>query len=236
VFGYRPTDKFETNYDIMRSEDRGKTFSVVLPNVFLPTGFTGVTGSSALYLGMSVAGGLYRSVDDGRSFEKLLADEILRVTCLAEHAGKLWVCANRVPNFEAIWTLKDDASGLDKVMSFDAVVAPVACTDAAANELCAVPWHDFDIEVHPKDDDAGVSPELDAGVDAAIEDQDAEAEEAEPELDADEPEEEELDAGSKARRSSSRCQFGVSRSGSREQAGLMLLGLLALAYRRARRA
>jgi BNR-Asp box repeat len=240
VFAYRATDKYETNFDILRSDDRGKNFKVVLPGVYLPTGFTAV--GNTLYLGMSFHGGLYQSHDDGLSFQQLLPEQIQRITCLAEHAGKLWLCANISPNLDAIWTLKADASGVDKVMSFDAVTAPVACSDATASELCTMPWHDFDIEVHPPPDDAGVDAGMptDASLpDAGLAEEDAGSEElpGEP-VSADggaEPEQEDGAAGPKAK-PHSRCQFGVSAPRGCSPWGPLLLAVLALSYRRRRRA
>lgn len=239
LFAYRPTDKYETNFDILRSEDRGKNFKLVLANVYLPTGFAAV--GDTLYLGMSVAAGLYQSHDDGLSFAPLLPDQIQRITCLAEHAGKLWLCANIAPNLDAIWTLNAEASGVDKVMSFDAVAAPVACTDAAASALCTTAWHDFDIEVHPPPDDAGVDAGalVDAGVgdagdaqeDAGQEQEDETLEPTEDETDSDEAEPEDGGVEVKAK-SHARCQFGVpGRSGDTAWA---LFGLALFAFARSR--
>jgi hypothetical protein len=240
VFAYRATDKYETNFDILRSDDRGKTFKVVLPNVYLPTGFTAV--GNTLYLGMSFHGGLYQSHDDGLTFAQLLPDQIQRITCLAEHAGRLWLCANISPNLDAIWLLKADSSGVDKVMSFDAVKAPVACSDASANELCAMPWHDFDIEVHPPPDDAGIDAgaQADASApDAALAQEDADSERLPDEAaraDAGAPPEQEDAAAEPQGKPHSRCQFGVSAPRASAPWGLLLLGLLVFSYRRAARA
>jgi hypothetical protein len=240
VFAYRATDKYETTFDVMRSDDRGKNFKVVLPGVYLPTGFA-VVGNS-FYIGTSFHGGFYESHDDGEHFAQLLTDQIQRVTCLAEHAGKLWMCANIAPNLDGIWVLKSDASGVDKVMSFEAVQMPVTCSDTAARTTCEQPWHDFDLEVHPPDD-AGVdaSTALDAGVaerdadivsgDTGETDTGGNAE-AEPELDAGD------DAGDgdeKPRLPPARhrraCSLGVSAHGDYAPLGLLLFGLLALSQR-----
>jgi hypothetical protein len=236
VFGYRPTDKYETSFDLVRSDDRGKNYAVVLPGVLLPTGFAGAADPSTLFVGTGGQGGLYRSRDDGLHFEPLIADQIQRVTCLAEHAGKLWLCANIAPNLDAIWTLKDDASGVDKVMSFDAVSAPIACTEADAGEVCAQPWRDFELEVHPPSDDAGLA---DAGVPADAQAAVAEEVDAggESELDAGDVQDEDQDAALAPHAAhSSRCQFGVANQPDRASSWLLLLALSALAARRVRRA
>jgi hypothetical protein len=239
VFAYRATDKYETNFDILRSEDQGKNYKVVLANAYLPTGFVAAGNPSTLYLGMAFHGGLYQSRDDGQTFQTLLPDQIQRVTCLAEHAGKLWLCANVAPNLDAIWVLKDDASGFDKVMSFDAIRKPVACSDPAAIEACAQPWRDFDLEVHPPADDGGVqdggvASDAQVAADAQAEaDAGSSSEESEPETDAGD---EERDGGHKAKGPhGSRCQFGASTNGGPELAWLVLCGLLLLARGSARR-
>ncbi len=232
LFAYRAIDKLETLFDILRSDDGGKSYKVVLANTYLPTGFA-VLGN-VFYLGASYKGAFYQSRDDGQSFTPLLSEQIQRITCLAEHAGKLWMCANIAPNLDAIWTLKEDASGVDMVMSFDEVKAPVACASAAANAQCDVAWQDFMREVH----DAGVA-------DAAVSDQDAGAPEndAAVVLDAGEPEQsdddtggehgDESDAGESAARRGDRCQFGTpTQADLAPHALALLLGLLA--YRRRR--
>lgn len=232
VFAYRATDKTETTFDLLRSEDRGKNYKVVLANTYQPTGFAALKGT--LYVGASLHDEFYQSTDDGQTFTRLLAGVVQRITCLAEHAGKLWMCANIAPNLDGIWTLKDDASGVDKVMSFEAVTAPVPCSDAAAREQCALPWHDFDLELHPPADDAGVadgglsdaaSPAQDAGVEVEEEDGSVASErdaEAEPDAELSGPQ-----------RHRDRCQFGVG--GDVGGAGWVLSSLLGLLVWRRRR-
>jgi MYXO-CTERM domain-containing protein len=151
---------------------------------------------------------------------------------LAEHAGKLWMCANISPNLDGIWTLKDDASGVDKVMSFEAVTAPVACSDSAARALCEIPWHDFNLELHPTADDAGSA---DAGaLDAATAKPDGALEEEE---DAEQDAERDADGEDEAQvtppRHGSRCQFGAT--ADVVEGGWALCSLLGLlAWRRRR--
>jgi hypothetical protein len=231
LFAYRAIDKLETTFDVLRSDDRGKSYRVVLANTYLPTGFAVVAG--VFYLGASFRGAFYQSRDDGQSFTPLLTDQIQRITCLAEHAGKLWMCANIAPNLDAIWILKDDASGVDKVMSFDAVTAPVACSSAAASAQCETAWLDFTREVHVTDDagmsDAGL-PDEDAGAapaDAAsAPEADDTGSEPSDESDADEP------AAPTAR--GGRCQFALpARMDLAAHALTLLLALLAYRRRRA---
>ena len=236
LFAYRAIDKQETTFEILRSEDRGKSYKVVLPKTYLPTGLAVVSG--VFYIGASFHGEFYRSQDDGQSFTPLLTDQIQRITCLAEHAGKLWLCANIAPNLDAIWTLKDDASGVDKVMSFEEVKAPVACGNAAANALCEAAWVDYVRELHPMDDagaaEAGVSDQ-----DAAVAESDAAVvpDQSEPsEDDAGAEPGDESDAGEPAARArrGDRCQFGTPVQADLAPGALvLLLGLLAYRRRRA---
>ena len=149
LFGYQPTDKLEITFDVLRSEDRGKTFKTVLPGVLMPTALVGAKDPSTLFLGVNGQGGLFRSLDDGLHFEPLIADQIQRITCLAAHGEKLWLCANIAPNLDAIWTLNESATGVDKVMSFDAIGQPVAC-EGPALATCAGPWYDFNLELIPR--------------------------------------------------------------------------------------
>jgi hypothetical protein len=224
VFAYRATDKSETTFDLLRSEDRGKNYKVVLANTYQPTGFA--AHGEKLYVGASLHDEFYQSRDDGLSFTRILAGQVQRITCLAEHAGKLWMCANIAPNLDGIWTLKDDESGVDKVMSFDAITAPVPCADAAAREHCETPWHDFDLELHPPGSDAGVG---DAGQrdaasltsDAGSEEEDAGAEPNDQDAEAD------ADAEIRSPRRGSRCQFGVTPDVGGGCVLFLALGLLA---------
>lgn len=239
LFAYRAIDKLETSYEILRSDDRGKSYKVVLGNTYLPTGFAVV--KDVFYVGASFHGEFYQSRDDGQTFTRLLSEQIQRITCLAEHAGKLWLCANIAPNLDAIWTLKEDASGVDMVMSFDAVKGPVACASSAANAQCELAWQDFTREVHDAGvPDGGVS---DGGVsDTPVSTVDSDAAQpapSEPEAsdeDAGVETSDESDAGEPAARSrrGDRCQFGTpGRADLAPHALGLLLGLLAYRRRRA---
>src|SRR5690606_28376239 len=112
------------------------------------------------------------------------------------------------------WTLKDDASGVDKVMSFDEVKAPVACA-SAANALCDEAWLDYTIELHGTED-AGVADAGEGAADAGAAERDAGlvADASEPAQGDDDGEAEpgdEGDAGEPAARAPrDRCQFGTS--------------------------
>lgn len=221
VFAQRATDKLETSFDILRSEDGGQTFQLAIANVREPTGLVASDDGVTLLLGVdSNDGGLYRSSDGGRSFVAVLAEQVQRVTCLAQHAGRLWLCGNMAPNLEGIWVSDDAGDTFSKVMTFADVTQPVLC-EGPALALCAGSWYDFDLEVRPPASDAGT--DADAGVDAGSLEPDA----------ASEPDQDAMaagDADADAKRSGSGCQLHAQER-SAAPAALTLSTLLALVMR-----
>jgi hypothetical protein len=222
VFAHRATDKLESSFDILRSGDGGQTFQLALAGIREPTGLVASPDGAALLLGVDTnEGGLYRSLDNGRSFVRVLADQLQRVTCLAQHAGRLWLCGNMAPNVEGVWVSDDAASSFANVMTFAAVTQPVLC-EGAALALCAGDWYDFDLEVRPATADAGV--DSDAAADAASPEPDAD-----PELDAGVADAS-TDAAAPPRRGDGGCQ-AQPRGRASASSALLLLALLGLARR-----
>jgi hypothetical protein len=118
-----------------------------------------VDGAS-LWLGLGDAGGLYRSSDAGRHFERVLSEEVYSVSCLVRRQDRLWMCANVTPNVDGVWFSDDDGASFHKWMVFQEVTQPVTCDAAEATAVCAQPWLDYDRELRPAGSDAGVPVEL----------------------------------------------------------------------------
>lgn len=178
VFAYQPTDLVETEYRLLRSDDRGAHFTPVLEYCAAQSDQPqqGDAGSDAgannctahgmltvplrkptslalagdvLYLGIGDAGGLYRSTDGGESFERVHADSINSVTCLVQRGERLWLCGNMAPNSNGVWFSDDGGESFEELMTFEDVTHPVMCEQLEAQVTCSRAWHDFDLELHP---------------------------------------------------------------------------------------
>lgn len=231
LFAHEPTDSLKTIFRVLRSEDRGAHFVSVLEGVPKPTAVAVSEAGSTLWLGIGGQGGLYRSADDGRHFERVHADSVQSVTCLMQRQGRLWMCANMSPNTNGVWFSADEGASFEKMMVFADVTEPVHCEAGEPQALCARAWYDFDIELHPPEDDAGV----DAGIsaDAAANGGgalDAGAE-AEPDAEAEDPKETDAAALPEDKKKGSGCQTAAS--GRLNLSALALL-LTAVALRRRR--
>jgi hypothetical protein len=164
VFAYQPADMLETEYHVMRSEDRGATFTRVLEHVRKPTSIA-ASAPGVLWLGIGEAGGLFRSADEGRTFEQVHKDSVQSVTCLIQRGERLWMCGNMLPNSNGVWYSDDSGGSFEKLLSFDEITHPVMCDDLEAQVTCSRAWYDFDLELHPRlgGEDAGPAPAEDAG-------------------------------------------------------------------------
>jgi hypothetical protein len=145
VFAYELSDPLADLYRVLRSEDAGKTFEEVL-EVSDITSFAAAPDGSELWLGSGRNGGLYRSRDQGKSFVRVY-EQIQEVQCLQQRAGKLWVCANMLPNVDGVWTTEDGGETFDEVFTFDEVTEPVRCDAPAAAQVCDAPWLDWEREL-----------------------------------------------------------------------------------------
>jgi hypothetical protein len=230
VFAHQNVDVLATRFRVLRSEDGCATFESVLEDGPQPVALTGVPGAGTLWLGFDGQGGLYRSDDDGLSFSQAFVGEIQAVSCIEEHGGSLWLCANRAPNENGVWRLDEAGASLRKLMTLAEVGTPVACEDSGARAACAGPWYDFYSELH------SVAPTLDAGaVDGGVADSDAGVEadstnadgtSADPETDA---------APGRAPRAGGGCQLAHACARPSWPSGLALLWMLALNRARRRR-
>lgn len=156
LFAYEPTNVLETEFRVLRSTDRGAMFTPVLEQVALPTALAAGHDAATLWLGIGADGGLYRSGDGGQHFERVHADSLQSVTCLARREDRLWLCANMAPNTDGIWFSDDQGTTFEKWMEFADVTHPVMCAQPAAQSVCDLAWQDFDRELHPRLPDAGV--------------------------------------------------------------------------------
>jgi hypothetical protein len=165
VFAYQPSDMLETEFRVLRSEDGGANFTPVLERVRKPTSIA-VSAPGVLWLGIGEAGGLFRSADEGRTFEQVHKDSVQSVTCLIQRGERLWMCGNMAPNSNGVWYSDDAGGSFEKLLSFEEVTHPVMCDDLEAQVTCSRAWYDFDLELHPPKlggDDAGAQPGEDAG-------------------------------------------------------------------------
>lgn len=237
VFAYQPVDRLETVYRVLRSEDRGASFTPVLeycppldadagagpgadagadggaeecvPRGTLsmplrkPTSLAATDG--ALWLGIGDKGGLFRSTDDGLTFEQVHRDSVQSVTCLTQRGERLWMCANMAPNTSGVWYSDDGGESFEELMTFPDVTSPVMCEDLEAQVLCSREWYDFDLEQRAlAGGGTGSDPEPDAGMEPTPNDA---AEQGEAGAS-------DLDAGVQAprRKRSSGCQVGRVRA------------------------
>ncbi|AKF04859.1 WD40/YVTN/BNR-like repeat-containing protein [Sandaracinus amylolyticus] len=186
---------------LLISEDGGDTWRTVLEMLEI-VGFAMSADGRTVWAG-SWDGGLARSTDGGLTFEML--DPALRVRCLAQREGELWVCADDRTTGFALARSSDGGETLDALWSYDDVRNDVGCSaDTQVGERCPMFWPDlvFDLQV-----DAGIVP--DAGVTT-------------------------MDAGSGEGGGDGGCSCRAGPS-TRAPGGALLLGLALLALRRARR-
>lgn len=177
IFAREWVDNRQTSLRLLRSEDGGANFTEILTaqgDLVL----TGTPDGGTLWLGSSYEGGLFRSVDGGKSFEQIWP-ELIEVDCIVFREDTLYLCANR-EGVDGIWKLSDGADALEAVLVFEQVTRAVVCENAAAASVCRVPWLDWQIEILPPPEseiDAGLGsdagepdePDADAGIDSGVE-------------------------------------------------------------------
>lgn len=147
VFAFEATEGTDATVRLLRSTDAGDSF-VVVPGMELTrlAAFAGSPDGSVLWVGADE--GLFRSTDHGVTFSREQPDYSF-VSCLAYRAGKLWMCASQYPGIDGVWTQDENAPAFTEFLTFDDVVKPMACSGDGADEVCAVPWLDWLIEVFP---------------------------------------------------------------------------------------
>jgi MYXO-CTERM domain-containing protein len=169
VFATQPTDDLEPRRRLLRSEDGGQSFVVVLDGLTSVTGLVGSADGSVLWVGAGKEGGLFRSDDGGITFRHVYED-LHEVHCLHQRKDELWVCGNHAPNLDGVWVSADGGQTFAPVLTFPQVTEPVAC-GAPDDAICEGPWYDWAEELLPPPlADGGASAEIDAGSTMAIAD------------------------------------------------------------------
>jgi hypothetical protein len=213
LFIQENVDQVGSTVRLLRSEDAGKTFLPLLPEVTSITGFaSNEDGSSLWFAASGDIGGLFHSSDGGKTFTRQ-HEEFASLDCVGYHAGELWLCGNRDGMTGDIWVLGPGASAFEPVLAFTDVRENQAC-GCEADPVCRIPWLDWKLEIF-----ASGPPE------AGLIDNDALC--GEGELDAG------PDAGSEIPKRSGDCALheGPTRAGLQ----LWLLALLGLVCRRVRK-
>jgi hypothetical protein len=136
---------------LLRSDDGGETFDTVLsapgPLVAL------AQADGTLWTGS--AEGLYRSADDGRTFERVDGNDLTRVTCLAERDGSLYICAYSTGQF-GVLSSGDAGGSFDWFLQFPDVRARLDCgADTDEGKLCTDEFADWSAEQGPIPTPAG---------------------------------------------------------------------------------
>jgi hypothetical protein len=160
---------------LLRSEDGGKSFAPLLE---LPavTAFASTPDGSQFFLG--TVDGLFRSRDQGKTFEQVQQGTVHSVSCLHYRHERLWACANMGLNIEGVWLSPDGGDSWRELLTF----APkrtqarerVVCEGPAAN-VCEEAWADYARELLGGAADAGTpsSGAIDGGAasrDGAVDD------------------------------------------------------------------
>jgi hypothetical protein len=126
---------------LLRSRDGGETFETVLSvpgPISVAIGTGGVVWAGA-------ADGLYRSDDQGGSFERLEAVDVTRVSCLATRGAALYACGYSAGEFGVL--VSGDGATFEWFLRFPQVTARLDCpphSDEA--ERCAYPFEDWAVE------------------------------------------------------------------------------------------
>ena len=147
----------ETPERLLLSEDGGETWRSVL-EILEIVGFALSDDGAEAWAG-SWDGGLHRSRDRGATWEAL--DPALRVRCLAQRAGELWVCADDRSAGFALARSSDGGETLEPVWAFADLEEDVGCpASTPVGARCPMFWPDqvFDLGL-----DGGLPP--DAGLD-----------------------------------------------------------------------
>lgn len=146
---------------LLLSEDGGETWVTVLDLLEI-VGFAISEDGTTVWAG-SWDGGLYRSTDGGLTFAAL--DPALRIRCLAQRPGELWICADDFVAGFALARSSDGGETIEPVWAFDDVVNDVGCpAETPLGTLCPMYWPDlaYDLQL-----DGAVPPDgslLDGGV------------------------------------------------------------------------
>jgi hypothetical protein len=127
---------------LLRSEDGGETFETVL-SVPGPISLV-VSGERAVWAG--AADGLYRSNDAGRSFERIEAFDLTRVTCLVARGDALYACGYSAGEFGVLVSMDGNAR-FEWFLRFPEVRARLDCpADSDEGTSCEAAFADWAFE------------------------------------------------------------------------------------------
>jgi hypothetical protein len=164
VLASQRAETVELGHRLLRSEDGGESFVVVHEGLSSVSAFASTPDGGTVWVGAGKDGGLFRSADAGITFARV-HEEFSEVSCLHRRQGKLWLCGNQLPNVDGVWSSADEGQTFEPVLTFPEVTAPLSCGEADA--ICAAPWRDWELELVPRDGDAGVSADAGPQVPAA---------------------------------------------------------------------
>jgi photosystem II stability/assembly factor-like uncharacterized protein len=160
VFAAQPTDALKSQFELLRSDDGGKTFRSVLSNLSTVPRITLGYANGEVWLGTGRAGALYHSDDGGEHFAKV-HDEVHEVHCLVQRGERLWLCGNFAPNTDGVFFADANEGEFRPFLTFDQVRTPVPCGDT----VCELPFADYARELFPDAGTAdGGNPDADASV------------------------------------------------------------------------
>ncbi|HEX5656276.1 MAG TPA: hypothetical protein VFX59_03735 [Polyangiales bacterium] len=218
-----PNQVIDPRDKLLRSSDGGKTFELIGDTFPSLSAFAATPDGKTVWVGARF-GGLFQSDDSGKTFARVLPDQINGSDCLYFRQDVLWACNNIAPNTDGIYTSKDLGKSFQEHMRFEEVATQVECADV---EICEQAWRDWDYELRNgwNSTDGGPAPIEDAGA------RDAPDAGVTVELDAGHDAEREAghDAGPEQPRKEEGCALG-----GRNEGGLLALALAALLRRRRR--
>lgn len=125
---------------LLRSADGGARFETVARTADEMLGFA-ISGDGATVWYGSDAGGLFRSDDRGRSFQRV---SDLPVYCLKQHQGTLWACTDWVRRGYALMRSSDNGASFVGALRWEDLPGPPDCPDGTpAARTCSDRWLGF---------------------------------------------------------------------------------------------
>lgn len=122
---------------LLRSDDGGARFETVARTADEMLGFAISGDGSTVWYG-SDAGGLFRSDDRGRSFQRI---SDLPVYCLKQHQGTLWACTDWVRRGYALMRSSDNGASFVGALRWEDLPGPPDCPDGTpAARTCTDRW------------------------------------------------------------------------------------------------
>ncbi len=137
--GFEPSGAPIVPWVLLRTDDGGQRWREIARTVGTMTGFAISDDGRTVWYGSPNRGeGLYRSDDGGDSFRTLGA---VRVLCLRQHGGVLYVCANHVVERYALGRSLDRGTTIEPLLRFEDVPGAFHCPRASVEtSVCALRW------------------------------------------------------------------------------------------------